>query len=51
MRPRAVGALEDWVCIYALSVEQYSITNILWFNIFRVPPNSSMYTKTDRFFV
>ena len=38
-----------YYCTYALSVEQYSIINILWFNIFRVPASSSMCTKTDRF--
>ena len=33
---------------YFLSVE-YSIINILRFNVFRVPTNSSIYSKTDRF--
>ena len=38
-----------YYCTYALSIEQYSIINILWFSFFRVPANSSMCTKTDRF--
>ena len=36
-------------CTYTLSVEQYSVISIVWFNIFRISTNSSMYTKTDRF--
>ena len=40
----------SFFCIYIFSLEQYSTINILWFNIFRVPTNSLMYTKTDRFF-
>ena len=44
------GKFSFFLLYFIFSLEQYSTINILWFNIFRVPTNSLMYTKTDSFF-